>query len=80
MWQFGMVGRQTGAVFAGRPEHEVSRRLSRDGVAHFPILSEVDPFGTDAHHELCVSAGSSNPLTTTGLLEATSALNLRIEA
>ena len=41
-------------VFAGRPEHEVSRYLPRDGVGHFPDLFEMDPLRTDAHHELCL--------------------------
>jgi hypothetical protein len=41
-------------VFAGRPEHEVSRYFPRDGVGHFPVLSEVDPYGADTHHELCL--------------------------
>src|SRR5208282_2345120 len=41
-------------VFAGRPEHEVSRKLSCNGIGHFPILPEMDPFGSDAQHELCL--------------------------
>jgi hypothetical protein len=41
------------AVFAGWPEHEVSRQLTGYGVGRFPILLEVNPFGTDAQHELC---------------------------
>ena len=41
-------------VFAGRPKHEVCRYLTRDGVGRFPVPSEVDPFGTDADHELCL--------------------------
>ncbi len=42
-------------VFAVRPEHEVSRQLSRDEVGHSPVLPEVDPFGPHAKHELCLS-------------------------
>lgn len=53
-----VVGRfeePTEAVFASWPEHEVSRKLSGNGIGHVPVLVEVNLFGTDAQHELCLS-------------------------
>ena len=40
------------AMFARWPEHKVSRQLASYGVLHFSILLEINPFGTDAQHEL----------------------------
>jgi hypothetical protein len=38
-------------VFAGWPEHKVSDQLSGNGIGHFLVLVEVNPFGTGAEQQ-----------------------------
>ncbi len=40
------------SVSAGRPEHEVSGYFTSRGICSPSILPEMDPFGSDAQHEL----------------------------
>ena len=47
-------------VFADRPEHKVSCQLPGNGIGSFPVLVEMNPFGTDAQHELCLSRHGPN--------------------
>jgi len=43
------------SVFSRWPEHEVSRHLSRDGVGYLSSLFQVNPFRSDAEHELSLA-------------------------